>query len=388
MIKLGVSVYPEQEKLEDIDAYLALASKYGFKKVFTSLFSVPGTKEEVFAYFKEFTGIAHKYGMEVDGDCNTEFFQKMGATENDISVFKELGIDTIRMDFCFKDERDVTLINNKEGIQIELSCAFIDFIDTAIKNGANVENMSACHNFFPERYSGPSLEMINEVNEHLQALGVRTGIFISSQVKGTHGPWPVSDGLPTLEDHRDLPIEVQLKHFLAMNNVDEVIIGNAYASEEEFKKIDEVMKATFVNIPKNEKLGFFADFLPHGNLKRIPFSVNLVEGITDVEREALFGFPTHSDMGDGMYYMLRTRTTRMLLRGKEIPHRPSTKEYFTRGDILIVNDNLAHYRAEVEIVLKDMKNDGQRNLVGRISEDEIMLLDHIKANDVYCFIEK
>ena len=75
---LGVSVYPEQVSMEEIDAYLALASKYGFKKVFTSMFSVEGTKEEVFAYFKKFCDIAHQYGMVVDGDCNTMFLHKMG----------------------------------------------------------------------------------------------------------------------------------------------------------------------------------------------------------------------------------------------------------------------------------------------------------------------
>ena len=40
-ITLGVSVYPEQETLEQIDAYLKLASSHGFTKVFTSMFSVP-----------------------------------------------------------------------------------------------------------------------------------------------------------------------------------------------------------------------------------------------------------------------------------------------------------------------------------------------------------
>ena len=55
MITLGVSLYPEQEKLEDIDAYLALASKYGFTKVFTSMFSVEGTREEIIKYFKDFS---------------------------------------------------------------------------------------------------------------------------------------------------------------------------------------------------------------------------------------------------------------------------------------------------------------------------------------------
>ena len=47
MITLGVSLYPEQEKLEDIEKYLKMASHYGFTKVFTSMFSVDGSREEV-----------------------------------------------------------------------------------------------------------------------------------------------------------------------------------------------------------------------------------------------------------------------------------------------------------------------------------------------------
>lgn len=68
-ITLGVSVYPEQETIEQIDTYLKLASSYGFTKVFTSMFSIEGSKDEVAQYFKNFTGIAHQYGMKVSGDC-------------------------------------------------------------------------------------------------------------------------------------------------------------------------------------------------------------------------------------------------------------------------------------------------------------------------------
>ena len=60
LIKLGLSLYPEQETLEDIEQYLKTASQYGFSTVFVSLFSVPGTKEEVMAHFIRFGGIAHK----------------------------------------------------------------------------------------------------------------------------------------------------------------------------------------------------------------------------------------------------------------------------------------------------------------------------------------
>ena len=80
-----------QETLEEIDAYLKKASTYGFKKVFTSMFSVPGTKEEIIAYFKDFTKIVHKYGMIVSGDCNSELFHRLEATETDFRFLKILG---------------------------------------------------------------------------------------------------------------------------------------------------------------------------------------------------------------------------------------------------------------------------------------------------------
>lgn len=386
-VMLGVSLYPEQETLEEIDAYLKKASAYGFKKVFTSMFSVPGTKEEIIAYFKDFTKIVHKYGMIVSGDCNSELFHRLEATETDLSVFKDIGVDILRMDFSFNDERDATLINNKEGIKIEMSTSFIDVIETAIKNGAKPENISTCHNFYPERYTAPSLEAINDINNYWKAKNIPVAIFISSLVKGSHGPWPVSDGLPTIEEHRDMPIEIQLKHCLALDNVDEIIIGNAYASDEEFKAIDQVMKQVYVDIPKNESLGFLADFVPHGLTKRIPFKIHLDKGITALEKEILFNYPSHSDLGDCMNYMLRSRWTRMIYKGKEISCRPCDKAYYTRGDVVIVNDNLVHYRGEIQIVLKEMKVDGQRNLLGHIDENEIFILEHLKAKDVFTFVE-
>lgn len=387
MVRLGVSVYPEQETLKDIDAYLATASKYGFTKVFTSMFSVEGTKEEIISYFKNFTKIAHKYNMEVSGDCNGDFFKKMKATETDLSVFKEMGIDTIRMDFSFNDKRDAVLINNKDGIKIEMSTAFINIIETAIANGADTHNLFTCHNFYPEKYTAPSLEAINELNNYWHSKGISVAIFISSLVEGSHGPWPVSDGLPTIEEHRNWPIEVQLKHCLALDNIDEILIGNAFASEKEFKAIDKVMKEAFIHIPLNPSFGSMADFIPHGDIKRIPFSIKLEEGITDLEKEILFQFPTHSDMGDCLNYMLRSRWTRVIYKGKSIPVRPCNKTHYTRGDVVIVNDNLAHYRAEIQIVLKDIPVDGQRNLLGHISEEEICFLDSIKGGDVFSFME-
>ena len=66
--------------------------------------------------------------------------------------------------------------------------------------------------------------------------GIRTAAFITSQA-GTIGPWDVNDGLPTLEMHRQLGVVPAAKHLFATNLIDDVIIGNAYASEEELQAL-------------------------------------------------------------------------------------------------------------------------------------------------------
>ena len=73
MVQLGVSVYPDLSPIEEIEAYLKLASQYGFTRVFSSMFSVEDTNENIIKYFKEFIDIAHRYGIQVSLDFNTMF---------------------------------------------------------------------------------------------------------------------------------------------------------------------------------------------------------------------------------------------------------------------------------------------------------------------------
>src|SRR5699024_2105053 len=84
------------------------------------------------------------------------------------------------------------------------------------------------------------------------------------------------------------------------------------------------------------------------------------EGLGEAERDAVFRF-THTGREDASEYLLRSSFPRLQFKDREIPFRPCDKRTFTRGDVLVVNDNLAHYRGEVEIVLTEVENDGQRN---------------------------
>ena len=138
MIQLGVSLYPEQETSEQIDNYLKMANSYGFTKIFTSLFSVEGSNEEIIRYFKDLCDVAHKYGMQVYGDCNARFFNLIGAKPDDLSVFKQMGLDVLRLDLMFDDERDVQIVNNDQGLGIQLNASTIPAVERILENGGAV----------------------------------------------------------------------------------------------------------------------------------------------------------------------------------------------------------------------------------------------------------
>ena len=77
--QFGISVYPDIEPLEKIVEYFKLASQYKVDFVFTSMFSVEGSKEEVLNYFREMIQQAHQYNIKVMLDVNPQCFETVGA---------------------------------------------------------------------------------------------------------------------------------------------------------------------------------------------------------------------------------------------------------------------------------------------------------------------
>ena len=387
MIQLGVSLYPEQETPEQIDHYLKLAKQYGFSKVFTSLFSVEGTKEDIIKYFRDLSDAAHRYGMEVYGDCNARFFMQMKASPDDLSVFREMGLDVLRLDLMFNDERDVAIVNNDQGLGVQLNASLVPAVKHIIEMGGDKSRIIGSYNFYPLRNTGAGSEDVYQTNEYFRSEGMKTQIFISSNAKGAHGPWPVSDGLPTVEMDRDLPIGLQLRHMVALK-ADEVIIGNAFASEEELKEVADTMKQIYVY---GEDRPFYfpgiRDQIPIGDIERVPLTIELAEDISDNEKDLLFGFVKHN-VSEYTHTIIRSRWGRFDFKFTPIVPRECDKEYFEPGDVVILNDNVERYKGEVHIAVKPIRNNRTLNYAGRIAPEEMFLLEYLKYNVNFGFIEK
>ena len=363
MHKLGISVYPDKSPKEEVYAYMEKAAKLGFKRIFTCFLSIPEDKRESYLVeFKEFMTKAHELGFEVAADTNPEVFKLIGATPDNLKPFVDLGLDIIRMDGNFGTQGDIQLTRNQDNIKIEFNASMDSGVELLIKNGGNREQIIMCHNFFPERYTGLDFDLFQEYNRYWKELNLHTAAFVSSNNENTIGPWQVFCGLPTVEIMRGLPIDLQARLMLAAGNVDDILIGNYPATDEELEALSKI------------------------NFQAIEMRVDEVPEITANEQMIMYEFGPHWDRYDHSSFMLRSSMPRVKFKekasvqdfglssnqtvvDKNIPHHDCDKKVFTRGDVLIVNDNLAHYRGELEIVLTEIPNDGERNLVATIKEE-------------------
>lgn len=384
---LGISVYPDIEPLESIVEYFKLASQYEVDFVFTSMFSVEGTKEEVLAYFRKMIEEAHKYNLKVMLDVNPQCFEKVGADYDNLAVFDEIHADMLRMDFSYGAEGNKILIHNPYNIEIVFN-ASKDVVEHLTDEAVNV-----CHNFYPQRYTAKKWNQFQEENEIFKQLAKDCiiGAFVSSNVRPSHGVWDAICGLPTVEMMRDYPIDLQARLLLATGHVDYLCIGNAYASQEEFESLQTVLKENELQLDtSNSIVRGLLEFLNNDNeptLKKL--KIELDPETSDLEKEILFEFGPHIDVGDSSEWIWRTRMPRFKYNTKEyaLPCRRKEQKYFEVGDVVIVNDNYAHYRGEIQIVKIPIVNDGTRNLIGHINEEEYKLFELVKDGDVIQFLK-
>ncbi|GAA0079178.1 MupG family TIM beta-alpha barrel fold protein [Clostridium sp. CTA-5] len=351
MRRLGISIYPMHNSANEIKEYIHLAAKYNFKRIFTCLLSVEGKKEQTLKEFKEIIEYANKYDMDVIADINPEVFKDLEISYRDLSDLKKLGIYGIRLDQGFSGLEESIMTFNKEGLKIELNMSSgTKYIYNILSYKPNIDNILACHNFYPHRYTGLNYDHFIKTSKQFKDLGIKTAAFISSS-NAKYGPWPVSEGLCTLEMHRELPITSQAKHLWATNLIDDIIIANSFASEEELKNLSEIDPYC------------------------LTLKCELDERVPELERKIVFE-EFHFNRGDVSDYVIRSTQSRV--KYKEHDFKVFNTPDIKRGDIIIESSLYGHYAGEMQIAKLDMKNSGKSNVVGNIVEDEIFLLDYIE----------
>ena len=358
--RLGISIYPEHSIIEEDKKYIDLAKKYCFKRIFMCLLSANKSIEEVKRTFKEIISYANEREFEVILDIAPNIFDKYSISYDDLSFFNDLGAFGIRLDVGFDGSKEAKISFNPYNLKIEINMSNdVAYIDNIITYKPNKPFIYGCHNFYPQKGTGLPYDFFIKCSERFKKYGLRTAAFITSK-EGKIGPWDINDGLCTLEEHRNLPIDVQAKHLFATELIDDVIIGNAYASEEELEALSKV------------------------NRYQIELSVEILEETTEVERKIILN-EQHYRRGDITHEVVRSTEVRNKY-SKDNVEIHNNDISFKKGDILIGNNNFGKYKGELQIALLDSE-DKRKNKVGRIREEELVLLDFINPWSKFKIVE-
>ena len=159
MRRLGISIYPEKDTEEHIHTYLKQAADFGAKRIFSCLLSVTKNPEEIKAEFKRMNRYAHELGFEVVLDVSPKVFSKLGISYSDLSFFQEIEADGIRLDQGFTGNEEAMMTYNPQGLSIEINMSNdTHTVDTIMDYEPDTYHLTGCHNFYPHRYTGLSLD--------------------------------------------------------------------------------------------------------------------------------------------------------------------------------------------------------------------------------------
>lgn len=352
MRKLGISVYAGHAPVDQNKAYLMLASKYGFSRVFMCLLSIDGDKHKIIQEFKDVVSYAKSLNYEIIVDIAPRIFDTLGISYQDLSFFAELGVQGIRLDTGYTGYEESMMTFNKQELQIELNMSKnTRYLETIMDHKPNVHQILGCHNFYPHRYTGLTREYFNLCNQRFKSFGISTAAFVNAQT-ATFGPWPVDQGLCTLEEHRELAIEIQARD-LFFSGIDTVIISNCFAKEEELSAL--------ANINKNV----------------LELKVDLLTTLPETERRIIFD-EIHVNRGDTSAYTIRSTQSRVRYKGHHfaILNAKPTIEY---GDIVIESSQYGHYAGELQIARGTMANSGKSSVLARVHPSYHYFLERIDA---------
>lgn len=323
---LGFSLYFEKET--DFDKQIEKFK--GFDLLFTSL-HYPAS-DETYDKFLDLLDVAKDIKICVDINNQT-------LKDHPDLLDKNL---IMRLDFGFSP-REIASLSKKCQIAINASTVNYKFLEDLAKAGANMTNMIAIHNYYPLVFSGLSQEYFLSQNELINSFGIRVASFIQGNTK-LRGP--VFEGLPTLEDDRYINPYLALVKHKRKYKIDEIILA---------EDVDHYSKNCIV--------------------KFINDGIICLPIIWENDYEYLSKIKVRNDISD---YIIRNEREK-----KDVS--PDQPRQIKRGDLVILNNLSGRYAGEIEIVRKDLGICEDRNLIGRVDESYIGILDLIKGGDIIEF---
>jgi hypothetical protein len=350
-VETGISVYAGLNyKQEAIQEYINLARGYGYSRIFTSLHIPEADKEKLLPEFKEMVGYAKQLGFQVTADISPEVLNSL-----DVRKLKHMGIAALRLDFGFNPGESIALVK-RSGVEVELNASTADrqLLEGLLTAGMEPGRLRACHNFYPRPETGLSYQLFCERSRLFHQFGIPVAAFIPS---GLNRRGPIYAGLPTLEQHRKLGPVTAAKHFYAGKAVETVLFGDPFAGKEELAAVAALEE------------------------DHIQLRIELMPGVSAIEKEILL--QRHTNRMDPGEKVIRSQEARTLCGKRLVAKRSPLPR--SRGTVTIDNEDYLRYMGELQVIREGLPPDARVNVVARVIDEELFLLDYIRPGGSFSF---
>lgn len=332
---VGLDDYPLEKNIQ----YLHLLHQKGIRRVFISA-HMPEANQSFTNELETIIKEANNLEIDIILDISKPTYEKLKINDN---------IYSLRLDWGFNFEDILQLARNPYLIELNASTITKTLLERLKAKGFDFNKLRVSHNFYPKRYTGlTQLDLLTK-NKIFKEYNLHIMAYLPSY-SGKRPP--LYEGLPTIEEHRNLDLYGALADY-ALLNVDELCFGDAYCDEEELEIT----------------LNFDCDNLT------IP--IKIYEGISNIEMEILN--KGHRNRTDQSKYMIRSsyRESR-----KIIPFNTIARRKFS---VTIDNYQFSRYQGEVGIVREDLAPDERVNVVGTALISDF-LLQHLPPSQKFNFI--
>nr|WP_308149824.1 phospho-sugar glycosidase domain-containing protein [Spiroplasma sp. AdecLV25b] len=184
--------------------------------------------------------------------------------------------------------------------------------------------------------------------------------FVTLLGKDKVGPWAYNDNLPALEMHRDWPLTTQIRHYVALC-LDMIIVANQFLTEDDLVQMNNI------------------------DYETLSLNIQLSKNVTNNEKTIIFDDNIHSVCPDLAQDLIRSSMPRITYKDLSIPNQ-RTNEWLEIGDVVILNIVAQNYRGELHIITNKIKNDGIRNVVGKLAPEDLNFIPYLVSNRPFKFI--
>lgn len=354
----GISIYPGLDNtLEENLQLIETAARYGIHRLFTSL-HIPET--DTTALKREFGLLlqaAHRHDMEIISDVSPAMLPLLGLKEFNPTALRMLGITTLRLDdgFSWQEIAELTRRYPELRIQLNASTTTRSVLQHLREANADFSRIEALHNFYPRRGTGISEEALVHANIRLHHFGIRVSAFVPSQEGRRRSP--LRDGLPTLEDHRDVSTDFSARHLVALG-CDAVFLADALPAEQEIAAL-----ASLRNDGITLKARLLTKNTAEQQLLQHSFTARL-----DEARDAIRAQESRTFLKESGNRILPDHTCK----------RPV-------GAITIDNENYGRYMGELQIIRQAQPEDPRTNVAAQLMPEDLQLMPYITPGRKFSF---